>query len=526
MPTTTVPDQPIPAIGYIRVSLAREEMISPEIQRESILRWAKRTGHRITDWVEDLDKTGRNFRRKIMGVIERVEAGEVRVIAVWKYSRFGRNRVDGPANLARVEGVGGQLISATEEVDARTAVGRLQRGMIMEFDAFQSDAAGEQWMETHELRRSQGLPATGGKRFGYTWYQRKIYAPDGTITLQRERYEPDPETRDIAAQLYTDYIAGTGFNTLTQQLNMQGIPNAQGNPWGSKGLSAWMDSGFAAGYLRVHDPACQVKPYDTRCPAHTLVRHEENGHPPIISQELWEQYRARRDFTKTAAPNSRKARYPLTGLCRHAKCDYAARRSTNGRGFVSYVCDLQRTKGSTVCEGFNASIPATEDYVRKWLATVASDIDTAAKSIPARRKASEPKKPTLEEQTEKARAEVQRLERAISKHMRVYAMNEEEDESGDLEREFMATLSDLKEEKRAAQAKLEATEEGPPEARVARLKAAATPVVKGLLAEWDSLRPERVNVLLRQVISRILLDSGGSVEVVPVWEDVPEGVAK
>lgn len=526
MPATTVPDQLTPAIGYIRVSLAREEMISPELQRESIQRWAKRTGHRIIDWVEDLDKTGRNFRRKIMGVIERVEAGEARVIAVWKYSRFGRNRVDGPANLARVEGVGGQLISATEEVDARTAVGRLQRGMIMEFDAFQSDAAGEQWMETHELRRSQGLPATGGKRFGYTWYQRKVYAPDGTITLQRERYEPDPATRDIALQLYTDYVAGIGFNTLARQLNMQGTPNARGNPWSSRGLAAWMDSGFAAGYLRVHDPTCQVKPYDTWCPAHILVRHKENGHPPIISEDLWQQYQARRGFTKTAAPNTRKARYPLTGLCRHAACGYAARRTTNGRGFVSYVCDLQRTKGSTVCEGFNASIPATEDHVRKWLATVAADIDAAAKSIPAQRKVNGPKELTLEEQTEKARAEVQRLERAISKHMRVYAMNEEEDESGALEREFMATLSDLKEEKKAAQAKLDAVGEGSPAARVARLKAAAVPVVKGLLAEWDSLRPGRINVLLRQVISRILLDAGGSVVIVPVWENVPGSVAK
>jgi hypothetical protein len=32
---------PTPAIGYIRVSMAREEMISPELQRKSIQDWAR-----------------------------------------------------------------------------------------------------------------------------------------------------------------------------------------------------------------------------------------------------------------------------------------------------------------------------------------------------------------------------------------------------------------------------------------------------------------------------------------------------
>src|ERR1700678_4287215 len=94
-----LPADLIPAIGYIRVSMMREEAISPETQQASIEDAAARRGYRIAGWVTDLDATGRNFQRRIMGAIERAEQGPARVILVWKYSRFGRNRTGVAVNL-------------------------------------------------------------------------------------------------------------------------------------------------------------------------------------------------------------------------------------------------------------------------------------------------------------------------------------------------------------------------------------------------------------------------------------------
>lgn len=516
MPAFSPADDLIPAIGYIRVSMAREEMISPELQRTAILRWAKRTNHRIIDWVEDLDKTGRNFKRKVMRVIERVEAGEAQVIAVWKYSRFGRTRTGVPANLARVEKVGGQLLSATEEVDARTAIGRFQRGMIMEFNAFESDRSGEQWMETHQWRREQGLPATGGKRFGYIWYPRKVYAPDGSITMQQERYEPDPDTRGVAEDLYKRYIAGEGFRNLAVALNDADIRTAQGTLWSPTGLRLYMDSGFAAGYLRVHDDACKITPYSSKCPAHVLIKHPTKGHTPLISDKLWQQYLERRAFTKTASPRSRNARYPLSALSKCGLGSHAARRSTNGRGYASFVCDARSRKGTAACEGFQISISVAEDAVRAWLAKLADEVDDATRGG----KPSSAWRPaeTHERQRDKAKQVVEKIERAIAKHMRVYAMSEGDDPDGTLEREYLKTLRGLKAEKAAAVEKLAGLEEPPPEVRVAELKAAAAPVARGLIEEWDSLKPERINAILRQIIARVDIFPGQVVQVVPNWD--------
>ncbi|MEV7413497.1 recombinase family protein, partial [Streptomyces althioticus] len=146
----STPDNGDAWIGYIRVSTWREEKISPELQEAALRSWAKRTGRRLLEpLVVDLDATGRNFKRKIMGVIKQVEAGEARGVAVWKFSRFGRNDLGIAVNLARLERAGGELASATEDVDARTAVGRFNRRILFDLAVFESDRAGEQWKETH-----------------------------------------------------------------------------------------------------------------------------------------------------------------------------------------------------------------------------------------------------------------------------------------------------------------------------------------------------------------------------------------
>lgn len=519
MPAFQPADEPIPTIGYIRVSLAREETISPELQRESITKWAQRTGHRIVDWVEDLDKSGRNFKRRIMGVIERVEGGEARVIAVWKYSRFGRTRTGVPANLARVEKAGGQLLSATEEVDARTAIGRFQRGMIMEFNAFESDRAGEQWAETHQWRRDQGLPAMGGERFGYVWHRRKIYQPDGTVTLQEERYEPDPGTAAVVTGLYTRYVTGTPFRSLALELNEQGHRTVRGVLWSAGSVKRYLDSGFAAGYLRFHRKNCPGEATAHSCNEYDLVRHPTLHHPALITDDTWQQYTDRRGFTRTAAPRARNATYPLTGLVRCGECQWSARRSADSRGIreVRYRCNRRWTRGPHACPGTSVMLSVIEASIKAFLVDVADETSADAASGSAESPTGQRRQDSEARRRAELEESVARLERSISRHMRAYAMAEDDGQDGELEREYLATLKELRLEKSAVKSQLadlvEDLESGGAEQR----RAAAVPVAVGLLAEWDSMPAPRINVLLRQVISRVDLLSDRSARVVPAW---------
>lgn len=518
MPVHHPADELTPAIGYIRVSLAREEMISPELQRESIIEWAKRTGHRIIDWEVDLDKTGRNFKRKIMRVIERIEAGEARVIAVWKYSRFGRSREGCAVNLARVERAGGQVLTSAETFDTSTPEGRLGRGVIMEFNAYESDRAGVQWKETHKWRRDNGLPAMGKRRFGYEWHQRKIYNPDGSIILQEERYEPHPDRGPVVAGLYQRFIDGESFRSLALWLNTHGFETVRGDKWSAKAVIRLLDSGFAAGYLRLHKDCPEAECYGS-CSNYQLVKHPTKHHPTLITEEAWRQYLKRRGELRNIAPRAQAAQYPFTGLIRCDNCQGGARRLRYPTGRVRHGCILKHEKGPKACSGVLMKEEALEAGLLAFLRDVAAaGLEQSAEEEKARLAVIPAQTTTTETEREQLQAQVARLEKAISKHMKAYALIDEEDPDGLLEKEHRETLAQLRTEKGSIMTRLRKVVSQEAETDEAKsTQVAAEAVAIGLLAEWDTLAPARINSLLRKVIRRVVLRSPESLYVEPIW---------
>jgi DNA invertase Pin-like site-specific DNA recombinase len=514
MPET---DDLVPAIGYIRVSTAREEMISPELQRTSIEAWADRRGRRIVHWVADLDATGRNFRRKIMRAIGHIEDGTAKEIVAWKYSRFGRQRHGNAVNLERLERAGGQLVSATEEVDARTAIGRFQRGMLLEVAAFESDRAGEQWKETHEWRRMQGLPSAGGRRFGYIWHPRKLPQPDGTFIIQREHYELDPATAPAIAEMYQQYIDGTaGFDRLARNLNSAGLTTTRNMAWWGESVRAYMDAGFAAGYLRVHSKTCGCEPYLTACPNHEHLKvSDETVLPPIISEDIWAAYLEKRKSVKDTPPRARRPRTPFTRLMRCDLCQGILLKEIVTK--YSYArCNNRRRHGVGKCPGVRIPYPQLEKRVLEWLEQVANEVNIEAEGHPAG--ASGVLAASADDQRADALArQIEKLERAVIRHMRAYALLDEDD-TGSLETEYKQTLAALRQEKADASAELaDLRQRGAAATSHARARGAAPAVALGLVEEWDSLPVERLNSLLRKLIREVRVTADKDVVVVPVW---------
>ncbi|MFC8584186.1 recombinase family protein [Streptomyces sp. NPDC057217] len=509
-----------PWIGYIRVSTWKEEKISPELQRESILAWARRTGRRITRWVEDLDVSGRHFKRKITKCIEEVEAGVdgVRGVAVWKYSRFGRDRAGNQLWLARLEKAGGQLESATEPVDASTAIGRFQRGMILEFSAFESDRAGEQWRETHNHRKYKlGLPAQGRKRFGYIWHRRWNAA---TGTVQKEWYEPDQKLGPIIARLYRSYIAGTGFSTLVGQLNAAGHRTTQGELWNSETLTRYMDSGFAAGLLTVHNPECRCNKTTGDCKNHVFI---QGAHEELIDWDTWEAYQARRAIIRASAPRSRDGIYMLTGLPKHDTCkggvvlNTARRGGENVPGFA-YRCGRRSKVGPLGCDGVYITRTEVEAEVEKWLMNKAAHgIDAAPPTDTG------PERDLAAEQAARTRArvaaqaDVDRQRAALARLRAEHAESPEDWGPG----EYEDAVDVIRKKRAEAQAVLDTLPDDEPLPDRVKVEALIASTAEG----WEVLDTRQRNALLRQVIRRVVLTRTGpgeaAITVHPVWEPDP-----
>ncbi|MGW4305113.1 recombinase family protein [Streptomyces californicus] len=515
-----------PWLGYIRVSTWKEEKISPELQRTAIEALARRTGRRIVGWIEDLDQTGRNFKRKIMKGIAAVERGEVKGIAVWKYSRFGRTRDGVPVNLKRLEDAGGQLVSATEEVDARTATGRLQRGILFEFAAYESDVRGEQWRETHDHRRYKlHLPATGRRRWGYIWTPRRVpdaTAPDGW-RLQDESYKADPKTGPVMADCYRAYAEGGSFYELVVKLNAEGHRTVRGGLWSIATLLRYMDSGFAAGLLRIHDPACTC-PQEKRnnCTKAVFI---PGAQEELISAEVWQSYCERREEIKKTPPRARTALYTLTNLIKHRECRgtmpaQSAERRVEGQ-LVSlpgygYACGRRHDTGRAGCSGIWTPRARIENMVRDWVADeLADDVDRAP-SVPAPR--SSTPDPRIAAARERARleAEAVKLAQALTRLRADRAMTPDDYGPGEYE-----SARDTIREQQAANVRAMERAAG---IEAAPHRADYEPLLVALLDAWDDMKAAEKNSLLKQVARRVAVwkeEGAVVIDVHPVWEPDP-----
>ncbi|MES9554819.1 MULTISPECIES: recombinase family protein [unclassified Streptomyces] len=517
-----------PWLGYIRVSTWKEEKISPELQETALREWAKRTGRRLIDpLIIDLDATGRNFKRKIMGAIERVEAGEARGVAVWRYSRFGRNRTGNAVNLARLEAAGGRLESATEPVDASTAVGEFQREMIFAFGNFESNRASEQWRETHDHRRDTlKLPATGRGRFGYIWHRRWDAR---TETLQKERYDlsADDGAAEALYEAYERKVGGDAFATVAGWLNAAGYRTVRGHLWDDSALRKYMDSGFAAGLLRVHDKTCKCGAL-WKCPNYSF---HPGAQPSIFAEgdDLWDRYLKHREQTRALAPRARAATYAHSGLMRHGDCQQgmAASQGVNSQGEkmngYSFRCSYYIRTGGTGCKGGQILRERVERETRKWLAgAVAEGVDAAAPAIPSPRRNVAKDRARAARERARLQGELTKLQDGLARLQADRAVNPDDYPPGVYEaaRDRIKTQRETAEQLLAKSAVIEATPD----------VSDYEPLIVGLLDEWETINDGERSGILRQLLRRVAVyrveregyaRATSRIEFHPVWEPDP-----
>ncbi|MEO3782605.1 recombinase family protein [Actinocorallia sp. B10E7] len=509
----------IPVIGYIRVSTAREEMISPEIQQNAINAWAARTGRKIIEWIIDLDTSGRNSKRQVMTAIGRIETGVAREIAVYRYDRWGRNALESMANIGRLEAVGGQLQSATEPLDAETAIGRYSRTNALALAEMQSDLISENWRAALDNRLARGLPSHGTARYGYLRLGRILdvgnpaptprYRVDPNDPLG-ERYEPDYEggTADVLADLYHRFIGGQGGTALVNMLHRAGILNATGKTWEYGALMAVLDSGFGAGLLRIHDSGCRCdKRKRKHCPNNLWL---PGAHAPIIDTDTWEAYQEARQRRHRYAPRARAAVYPLSGLVRCGIC-YGGMVVTGGARHPSgyqYVCN--RWKRNRDCVAASPSRARVEREVLAMLAEWSDDID----------------RPVVEErESVRIVPDTARLTQLLAAKdaVLVQLVKDRAADGGRTPAAVWDAARDGLLEERARIAEQLAQEPAEPVGR-----ASFAPVMVGLLESWEVLAAEARREMLAQMIRHVIVRRGerrGHPEVVvtPVWEpcDLP-----
>lgn len=332
--------------GRVSAVMGRgDDLTSPELQEHVVRAYCERRGYDPVVWLCDVDRTGRSWsRRQVEQAVKMVEAREVDLIVVPRWSRFTRNLRDYVIQTARIETAGGRVESALEETDPATAAGLLQRDLFAILAQWESRKIGEQWKETHQRRWRAGLPHYNRPRLGYQ--------------LVGGRYTIDAAEAPIVTDLYDRYLAGAGARPLARWLLSRGIRSKADPtvPWSHHGILGMLDSGFAAGLLHVGGD------------------HIPGSHPAIIPSETWEAFKITRRTRIHLPPRYVTATTPLAGLLRCSTCGTTLIVKNNqghGRSQPYYYYACQSSQHCT----WRASVTrsAAELFVKDWLRDLMSD---------------------------------------------------------------------------------------------------------------------------------------------------------
>jgi site-specific DNA recombinase len=156
--------------GYIRVSTTRQrdEGVSLAAQRESIERWASAQGATVAGIFADEGVSGGKMsnRPAVNAALEAVcKAGGI--IVVWNLSRLSRSVKDTMATVERLQKSGAEIVSLTESIDTRTAMGRAMIGMLAVFAQMMREQTGENTREAVRHLREQGRRHAHHAPFGF-----------------------------------------------------------------------------------------------------------------------------------------------------------------------------------------------------------------------------------------------------------------------------------------------------------------------------------------------------------------------
>lgn len=312
---------------YIRQSKAKADSISPELQRASTTRLCHEKGYKIVAEFEDIGVTGyRDWRKRpaFPELLEGVESGKYDVIVLHRWNRLGRKPSDALVLLDMIEAAGAKVETALEGGDTVSAFGKFSVRNLLMHAALESDVKSEQFKEAQAKRMSNGLPAHGHARYGYSYVKEP-----GEVG----RYEIDPQSATVVREAWSRYVAGTGWSVIARDLNEAGHRTFAGKAFGINTLQRVLDSGFPAGLI-VHNNGAVF---------------DQGSHEAILTPDEWERYQDERKARSRKPARKQSAGWYLTDIVRCGKC--GSHMVWKSRSLGNLECAY--AKRTRDCEGVN-----------------------------------------------------------------------------------------------------------------------------------------------------------------------------
>ena len=399
---------------YLRYSSDLQDDATIETQREECTAKARRLDAEavIVQEYVDTAQSGKvearpEFQRMISD--SKADPRPWDCLIVRKFDRFARDVTASRVYKTMLRRQGIKVISAREDVDTKTAHGRLLEVIIEAVAAFYSENLSMETKSGMTTNTKRGFRCGGTAPYGY----KNVREPDPTTGKERTRLAIDEDEAPAVRWMFERYAAGDGLKKIVSSLTAKGFRPRKAAVWHQTTVKTILAYPTYAGTLLWRGSDGDVL--------------QPGGCPAIVSQDLWDRAQRRRreiGVGKDVHPRQAASQHPLSGRIYCGVCGgpYIVR----GKVFGKYrLCCANRRRHQ--CDNSNwPEEGAVVDAVREWAGRMltAEEVEAAVREY----------LDTIQDDAAEKSKELCRIERAQADVTRRKGIMFRELEAGDIPR--------------------------------------------------------------------------------------------
>lgn len=272
-----------PVVIYTRVSTDNQvggRFDSCESQaaycREQIERHTNEGWHEIACLTDAAYSGGTMDRPGIRTLKRMIEAGEVKIVLIYKLERVLRSTDEWVPFKAFLKKHGVRLESATEDLSESTPSGRLKNNLLMSFSQYERENTAEKTTMKMHQQAKRGIWNGGMVPYGYTYDK-------NTQTLH-----VDPEDSKVVRRVFEQAARLVSLTDLANELNAEGLRTKE-RTWARRDGVQVLVGGrkFRSDGLRL-----LIRNPIYRGSVKFAGNHYSGKHEALVSAEVWEKANA------------------------------------------------------------------------------------------------------------------------------------------------------------------------------------------------------------------------------------------
>lgn len=353
---------------YARQSIDKKDSVSIEAQIENCRNYANTQVETYIDKGWSGKTTDRPMIKKL---ITDIKNDIVDTVIVYRIDRISRNIVDFANMLQLFEEHNVKFISATEQFDTSSPMGKAMIYIVMVFAQLERETIAGRIKDNYRFRSSSGKYFMGGNiPFGYKAEKSLIDGKRASVLIV------DDETSGILKDIFNKFIEEESVMRVAKYLNEKGIKTQKGNTWSSASVKRILENVtpvkadnkmFTYLLSRGYEISNQEEDFDGSRGLCEFFKNKNKNeataiserlvtvgfHEPVIDSDSFikTQILLGKNSTSNVGKPSKKSF--LAGLVKCADCGRSFGLKCTSRGnkyYGYYFCRGRSSRGTTTCD--------------------------------------------------------------------------------------------------------------------------------------------------------------------------------